>query len=153
MNTDTLTADDRLAIVDTLYRLGAGIDEADAGLIASALTPDVELDFGPAARFMGIDFPLLTGRDAAAQTLAATVGGLDTTHVVSNPRIEAHGAVVELKAMVEAAHFPPGDHSRSCVMKNRYTAEVVRDGASWRLRWLAVQCAWFDGDPRVLLGQ
>lgn len=148
-----LTAEDRLDIADALYRLGAGIDENSAALLESATIADAVIDFGPAARFMGIDFPVLTGREAIASTLTTTVGLLDTTHVVANPRVEVDGDRVILKAIVEAAHFPPADHSRRCVMKNRYVAEVRREDAVWRLANVTVDCAWFDGDSAVLLGQ
>lgn len=151
--TNDLTTADRLAIADALYRLGAGIDENSAELLESAVTADAAIDFGPAARTMGIDFPVLTGRDAIVSTLTATVGLLDTTHVVTNPRFLVEGNRVVLKAIVEAAHFPPNDHSRRCVMKNRYTAEMRQEGGLRRIATLDVQCAWFDGDPAVLLGK
>lgn len=148
-----LTAEDRLAIADALYRLGAGIDENSADLIASSATADAAFDFGPAARSMGIDFPPLVGRDAIVAALTASVGLLDTTHVAANPRIEVEEGGVVLRAVVEAAHFPPGDHSRRCVMKNRYAASMRREEGRWRIADLVVECAWFDGDPAVLLGR
>jgi SnoaL-like domain len=148
-----LTAADRTEIAEALYRLGAGIDENSAALLESAVTADAQIDFGPAARTMGIDFPLLSGRDQIVSTLTATVGLLDTTHVVSNPRVEFDGERVVLKAIVEAAHFPPGDHSRRCIMKNRYVAEVRQELGRWKLAAVEVRCAWFDGDPAVLLGK
>ena len=140
-----LTAEDRLGIADALYRLGAGIDEASDTLLASAFTAD--------AAAMGVEFPPLAGRDATASTLAATVGKLDTTHAVSNPRITVEDGRVVLRALVEAAHFPPGDRSRRCVMHNRYTADMRREDGAWRITHMEMQCAWFDGDPQVLLGQ
>lgn len=151
--TTELTAADRLEIADALYRLGAGIDENSAELLDGAVTEGAEIDFGPAARTMGIDFPLLTGRDEITSTLTATVGLLDTTHVVTNPRIEAEGDRVILKAIVEAAHFPSNDHRRRCLMKNRYVAEVRQELGRWKLAKVEVRCAWFDGDPAVLLGK
>lgn len=147
-----LSTDDRLDIVNALYVLGAGIDENSAPLLESAFTSDALVDFGPAGRAMGIDFPALTGREAIVSTLTSTVGLLDTTHTVTNPRIQLEGDRVILKAIVEAQHLPPGDHSRKCLMKNRYTAEVRRDQGTWRVAWLEVQNAWFEGEPNVLLG-
>lgn len=153
LNKKTLTAEDRLEIVETLYRLGAGIDENSAAHFEKAFAKNAVIDFGPAARFMGIDFPLLSGRDAIIGALTSSVGLLDTTHVVTNPLIEMDGDAVVMKAIVEAAHFPPGDHSRRCVMKNRYRAELRQEGGRWRLSNVVVNCAWFDGDPNVLLGK
>lgn len=147
-----LTVADRLDIVDALYRLGGGIDANDPALLGSAVTADAVVDFGPAARAMGIDFPVLNGRTALVSAITASVGLLDTTHTVSNPRVLADGSGVRLTAIVEAAHFIPGDHARRCIMKNRYTADVAREDGVWRLARLTVDCAWYDGNPSVLLG-
>jgi hypothetical protein len=142
-----------LPAADALYRLGAGIDDDDAAMIASALTEGATLDFGPAARAMGIDFPVLSGRDLTAATLSATVGKLITTHAVTNVRL--NGCTSDrlvLRALVEAAHFPPGDRTRQCIMKNVYRADLALEAKEWRIARLTVTCSWWTGDPQVLLG-
>ena len=53
----------------------------------------------------------------------------------------------------EPTHLPPDDHTRRCQMKNRYTTELVRDGARWRIRRLTIDNAWFVGDPQVVVGK
>jgi hypothetical protein len=50
---NVLTAEDRLDIEDALARFAAGIDENDPTTLGSVFTTDA-LDFGPAARAMGI---------------------------------------------------------------------------------------------------
>src|SRR3546814_756820 len=86
-------ADDQLAIVDALYRFGAGQDLRDRALFESAFTEQATLDFtGPAWR-LGASIPVFEGRHAIADTIFAAIGGLDTTHTVTNPREigRAHG--------------------------------------------------------------
>ena len=89
----TLDTANRFDIADALYRLGAGIDENSAELLESAVTADALIDFGLAARSMGIDGPVLMGRDAIVSTLTAAVGLLDT-------RMSSPTRVSRPKAMV-----------------------------------------------------
>ena len=71
-------ANDRYEIVDTLHRYAFGLDHGDADSLASAFTEDCLLDFRPAGRKLGIDFPRLTGRQAIVDALLPLLGPLDT---------------------------------------------------------------------------
>lgn len=142
-----------MEIVDVLYRFATGIDDNDTALLGSAFTPDAVLDFSPYARKMGLDLPRLEGRARITSFLGTNAGPQTTTHVVTNPRAMVEGNRAHLRALVEATHLPPQDHTRRCQMKNRYEAELLRDGARWRIRRLTIDNAWFEGDPAVLLGE
>lgn len=151
--TETITADDRLEIADLLYTIGAGLDGADAELLASAFTSDATFDFGPAARFSGIDFPVLEGREQVVGGLMGALGVLDTFHQVTNPRVAISDSGVVLTTQIEAAHFPAGDHSRHFLMKNRHTSVVVKVDGHWLVKSNVAEAAWVDGDVNVLLGK
>ena len=142
-----------LAIVDTLYRFTLGVDLNDRTILESALTIDAVLDFTHNKPLWGLDFPLLEGREAVITALQATVGPLDTTHVVTNPRVTVEGESATLEALLEAQHLPPSDHSRHCLMKNRYTTKLLLEDGKWKLGHLFVKGVWFTGDPKVLIGQ
>lgn len=144
---------DRLEIVDALYRFGAGIDFNRADFLESAIAIDAVVDFAPAARKAGLDFPLLTGRAMVIQVLTTTVGLLDTTHSVTNPRIQITGDTARLYAIVEAQHLPPQDRSRHFLMKNQYDVSLVRDGERWVISNMVVDNVWFTGEPNVLVGK
>jgi hypothetical protein len=60
MNTEQMISEvrDRLEIADALYRFGAGIDFNQSDLLESAAAIDAVIDFAPAARKAGLDFPL-----------------------------------------------------------------------------------------------
>lgn len=143
---------DRLEIVDALYRFGAGIDSCQAELLASAFTAEAVADFRPAAQKAGLEFPLLTGRESIVKTLISSVGALDTTHVVTNPRTKISGDTAKLYAIVEAQHLPPQDHSRHFLMKNPYEVDLVREGDRWLIGNLVIKNTWFTGEPKVLMG-
>lgn len=140
-------------IVDALYRFGAGQDLGDRDLFQSAFAPDATVDFvGPARRF-GVELPLFEGRAAITDTIMGTVASLDTSHTVTNPRVELDGDRARLFALVEAQHLPKGDHGRHLLLKNIYTMELSRDGERWVIDHMLIENVWFTGDPSVLFPQ
>ena len=144
---------DHLEITDALYRFGAGIDFNNDDLLASALAPDVIIDFTPSNKLWGLEFPVLSERNLIVQAFKHSVCLLDTTHVVTNPRIEINGDTAKLYAIVEAQHLPPNDHSRHCLMKNQYDVSLVRQGDRWVIKHLIVHGVWFTGEPSILMGK
>lgn len=138
-------------IVDALHRFAAGQDQRDRELFESAFSADAVVDFtGPAKRF-GVDLPIFRGRTAIADTIMGTTAGLDTTHSVTNPRIQVTHARAHLSALVEAQHLPKGDHSRHLLLKNVYTLELSRAGTGWVIDHMKIDNVWYTGDPTVLL--
>ena len=142
---------DHIAIVDALYRFGAGQDLRDRALFESAFAEHATLDFtGPAWR-LGAAIPVFEGRQAIADTIFAAIDGLDTTHTVTNPRVTAFdGRHATLFALVEAQHLPRHDHSRHLLLKHIYTTELSRQGAQWQIERMQIDMVWFSGDPTVL---
>lgn len=148
---DGVAVADHLDVVDALYRFGAGQDHRDRALFESAFTADAVVDFtGPARRF-GVTLPLFEGRAAIADTIMGTTAGLDTTHTVTNPRVEVSGDRARLSALVEAQHLPRGDHSRHLLLKNWYTVELVRERGRWLIRHMRIDNVWHTGEATVLL--
>ena len=142
---------DRAAIVDALYRFGAGQDLHDRALFESAFSEEATLDFTGPARRLGVEMPLLATRQAITEAIMAATGKLDTTHTVTNPRITAYdGERAELFALVEAQHLPRRDHSRHLLLKNIYTLEISRRDGRWTIDHMRIDNVWMDGDPAVL---
>lgn len=143
---------DKLAVVETLYRFAAGIDLRDNNLLASAFAEDAVSDFRPAAAKAGFEYPVLEGRGTIVAALSGSLGQVDTTHSVSNPRVSIDGDNAHLDALVEAQHVLQNDHSRHYLMKNRYDVEMVRQGEVWLIKRVTVDNVWRTGDPAVLVG-
>ena len=145
---------DRHEIADTLHRYAFGLDHGDADSLASTLTEDCILDFRPAGKKLGLEFPKLTGRQAIVDSLLPLLGPLDTSHTVSNLQIEISGDSATLYAYVMAQHFMPGDGPRreteNALLMNRYYCELFRDGPKWRLNRVRIDNAWAEGDPEIL---
>lgn len=147
----SLPAHDALAIVDALYRFGAGQDLRDRALFESAFGDDAVVDFtGPAER-LGVTITPFAGRQAIADAIMTATGPLTTTHTVTNPRVTAYdGTRATLIALVEAQHLPRADHSRHLLLKNIYTMELSRRGAAWVIDRMRIDNAWMTGDATVL---
>jgi SnoaL-like domain len=144
---------DRAEITDTLYRFALGQDLKDRDLFASAFTADAELDFRPAAARWGGNPPLMSGRDTIVDTiLAMFTGRVDTTHQVTNPRITIDGDTARLTALVEAQHLLIADPDTHALLKNPYTAGLVRDGSRWLIRRMRISNTWLTGDPAAIFG-
>jgi hypothetical protein len=144
---------DRAEITDALYRFGAGQDLADAALFASAFAPDATLDFTQPAQRLGVQMMPMEGREHIVATIMATLSQLDTTHTVTNPRIDIDGDRATMFALVEAQHLPKSDHSRNLLLKNIYTLSLARDGRRWLIEHLKIVNVWYRGDRAVLFGE
>ena len=135
----------RYEIADTLHRYAFGLDHGDADSLASALTEDCVLDFRPAGRKLGIEFPRLAGCQAIMDALLPLLGPLDTSHTASNLQIEISGDSATLYAHVMSQHFMPRQGSRpgseNALLMNRYNCELVRDGQKWRFKRVTIDNA------------
>ncbi len=122
--------------------------------MASALTEDCRFDFRRAGRKLEIDFPLLIGRDAILNTVLPSIGPLDTSHSVSNLRIEIVGDTATLHAYVLSQHFMLREGSRRgseyALLMNRYDCNLMRDRDKWRFKRMTIDNAWALGNPEIL---
>lgn len=151
-STEFQTTVDTFAVIDTLHRFAASIDQNDPTLLASAFTQNAVSDFRPAAAKAGFEYPVLEGRDTIVAALSGALSQLDTTHSVSNARVTLDGDSARLDALVEAQHVPQSDPSRHYLMKNRYDVELVREASVWLIQRVTVDNVWRSGDPAVLAG-
>jgi hypothetical protein len=145
---------DRYEIGDALHRFAFGIDHGDADSLVSALTEDCVLDFRPAGKKLGLDFPKLDGRKAIVDALIPLLGPLDTSHTASNLQIEISDDSATLYGYMLAQHFMPREGPRpgseNALLMNRYDCELVRDGQKWRLKKMVIDNAWAEGNPEIL---
>jgi hypothetical protein len=95
----------------------------------------------------------MQGREMIVSTILNPSTRIDTTHVVSNPRVQIHGDSATVTALVEAQHLPTGDHARHALLKNLYAVDATYDGTMWRMTNVIIDCVWFTGDPHVILGK
>jgi len=155
MSTDlSQLTNDRYEIADALHRFAFGLDHGDADSLTSALTEDCVLDFRPAGKKLGLDFPKLTGRAGIVDAILPLLGPLDTSHTVSNLQIEISEDSATIYAYVMSQHFMPREGSRpgseNALLMNRYDCQLVRHGQKWRFRQMMIDNAWAQGNPEIL---
>ena len=153
---DRLQVPDSGTVVDALLRFALGQDmrrtPGARELFASAFTEDAVLDFRPTAVALGLEVPLMEGRDMIVGIILNPDTHIDTTHVVSNARVQVDGDRARLTALVEAQHLPTGDHSRHALLKNFYDVELRLEDGLWRMAHVLIENVWFTGDPAVITG-
>jgi len=143
--------------VDTLVRYTVGLDCADSQQLESAFTSDAILDLTKFSK-LGMDIPIVQGREAIVQTCMDTVGiPLDTTHSLSNFQFlpGADDDQLRIKCYAEAQHFRKDqglmqtakDHYWS---KSRYEALLTYQEGAWRINHLAIEPLWSIGNVAVL---
>ncbi len=142
--------EDKLAVVEALYRFAAGIDLRDYGLLESSLTENAISDFRLAAAKAGLEYPVLHGRDVIVKALSGSLKSLITTHSISNPRVTINGDKALLEALVEAQHVPENDSTRHYLMKNRYTVDLQKIDGTWFIQRTIVDNFWRSGDASVM---
>jgi hypothetical protein len=132
------------------------LDEGDAGILLDLLTDDVVVDLTPATTKIGLEFPVLTGRDTVIPNMIGAVGPLDTMHVVSNVTYRDRGDGWLIEAYALAQHFLPGEgpdvtKTRHALMGNTWTLHVRSTSDGPRVARFVMDCRWMEGDPSVLL--
>jgi hypothetical protein len=145
-----MSPDERFEAIDALYRFAAGQDLRDERLLASAFAPHAALDFTQPARKLGAEVPVFTGREVIVSSIRSALGDVDTTHTVTNTRVDIQGDRATLFALVEAQHLPRADHSRNLLLKNFYWVSLQRSADGWSITHMRIENAWHRGDPKVL---
>ena len=140
--------DDRFEIIDALNRYAAGQDLHDAELLASAFSPDAELDF--ARGIPGVELPRIKGRDSIVAAIQTALADIDTRHTVTNTRIEIQKDTASLYVLVDARQRLRSGSGGSLLLKNFYWITLRRQGSRWAITKLRVENAWHSGEPKTL---
>jgi predicted SnoaL-like aldol condensation-catalyzing enzyme/ketosteroid isomerase-like protein len=148
--TATTRLEDRVEIVDALNRFAAGQDLRDPPLLASAFAPEATLDFTQPARRFGVDLAVIQGRETIVSSIQAALAELDTTHTVTNTRVDLEGDTASLFALVEAQHLSRANQARHLLLKNFYWVSLRRGDDGWVITRMRIENVWHVGDPTVL---
>ncbi|KAJ5294195.1 hypothetical protein PENANT_c028G00034 [Penicillium antarcticum] len=140
----------REAITDTIYRGVLGIDTNNFDLVLPALhnSPTTTFDLN-GEQHKGIE---------AIKTCAFDkVGPLDTTHTVSNVRIEMEDGAetASATAHILGQHYRAGEglveNSRGVLVGGLYFVDLVKDEhGAWKITMWRIKVIWMDGDKGVI---
>ncbi|WP_420369453.1 nuclear transport factor 2 family protein [Curtobacterium sp. L1-20] len=137
-------------------RWARALDTADASILETLLTEDIVVDMTPATTKIGLEFPVLQGRETVIPTMIGAVGPLDTMHAVSNVTALGLGDGYLVEAYALAQHYLPGEGpdvtaTRHALMGNTWTFHVRATPDGPRVARFTMDCRWMEGDPTVLL--
>jgi hypothetical protein len=140
---------EREAITDALYRAVIGVDSNDALLFNSA--------FGEDAVFH-MNGHIINGLDAARAQLLDFVGPMDTTHMISNVRVDIKekASTASLTAYALAQHCPPGRGRETGGPKylaaGEYFVDLVKNESDgvWKIEKWEMKSIWSQGDASVM---
>lgn len=148
----TLTSlTDREAITDALYRAAIAFDSNDVSLLNSAfVTPESAVIFD----FNG---NLINGLDSIRKRVFDFVGPMDTTHMISNIRVDLKDGAsnANLTAYALAQHSPQGKGIEPDGLKYLVAAEYFIDllkdeSGEWKIKKWAMKILWKQGDPSIM---
>ncbi|KAJ5758370.1 hypothetical protein N7520_005526 [Penicillium odoratum] len=138
------------AITDTLHRAVLAFDTADRSLLESSFLSDAVFD---------LDGRVMNGMDEARTQCFDIVSKLDTTHFVSNVRIDyVEGAsTASMTASALSQHYRPNTGktpgATNFMGGSLYYLDVVRDtDGLWKIKTWRMKLIWTTGDVGVMTG-
>ncbi len=146
-----LSLPDHQAIPDALYRSIAGLDSNNQDIFESAWHKDAAFVYDGAPPTQGIGAIL-------ASTFQYIGAGLDTTHFVSNVRVDVkEGAnTAAMTASALAQHCRKGEgrnpNGPRYLTGNTYWIDLAKDATDglWKMTKLEIKVIWCEGDASVV---
>lgn len=142
----------REAIVDALYRAIIGLDTNNYALFESAWIDRQDVVFE-------MDGNAMNGLDVIEENIFKNIGPLDTTHFLTNIRIEAKdgadSATVTTYAL--AQHYKAGEgkvpDTKRLLSGSMYSVDVVKDKGTdlWKIKTWNMKIVWTEGDMSIVM--
>ena len=144
-----MSAEDKLAVAECMYRYAAGVDTRDWAMYRSLFADEVEIDFssyGP-----GLP-PVTMAADDWVAGLKPLFGGLAATqHMMSNPLVELEGDSAQITMYMRAHHvFDPNDPESYYTVGGYYRNQLVSDRGHWKLVRVRLTVTWRLGHPEIM---
>ena len=145
------------AIADALYRATIGFDRNDFAIFGSAFAEDGSLEI-----ITGPNDPnqrtSVNGLSTLKTQIFDHVGPMDTTHMISNVRINHKPGdnIASLTAYALAQHCPPGRGAEfdgpKYIAGAEYRIDLVQDQSDglWKIKKWVIDAIWRQGDPSVI---
>ena len=140
----------REAITDAIYRAVLGLDTGDKALFDSALTQDANFD---------LNGNVMVGLDAIHAGSYELISKLDTTHFISNARVNARDgdSTASMTASALAQHYRHKEGievgATSLMTGSLYFLDLVKDdeGGLWKIKNWKLKLIWAEGDWSIMV--
>ena len=144
----------REAIADAIYRAAIGFDRNDVSSFNSALTgEDASFEIHDGEKVTSV-----SGTSKLRDQVFAHVGPMDTSHMISNIRVDLKDGAntASLTAYALAQHCPPGrgkeQDGPKYLVGGEYWIDVVKDESDglWKIKKWVLDVIWKQGDASVM---
>jgi hypothetical protein len=144
-----MSAEDKLAVAECMYRYATGVDTRDWLMYRSLFADEVEVDFSSFAPGLA---PRTMAADHWVAGLKPLFGGLAATqHMMSNPLVELDGDRAQITMYVRAHHvLDPDDPESYYTIGGYYRNGLVREHGHWKLVRVHLIVTWRRGDPAIM---
>lgn len=139
---------ERESIKDTIYSIAAAFDENDFSIMKSVCDKNMIFD---------LNGFVMEGLEEIRIKSLNVVGPMDTTHTVSNVRVDlkADGRKATATANAIAQHYLPGQgqekDARNFLAGTRYYFELAKDESdSWKIEKYVLKIVWTQGHISVM---
>jgi 3-phenylpropionate/cinnamic acid dioxygenase small subunit len=144
-----VSAEDKLAVAECVYRYATGVDTRDWAMYRSLFADEVEIDFS--SYDPGL-LPVTVAADDWVAGMKPLFGGLAVTqHMMSNPLVELEGDSAQITMYVRAHHvFEPEDPESYYTVGGYYRNRLVRERGNWKLVRVNLNVTWRLGHPEIM---
>jgi hypothetical protein len=140
----------REAITDAIYRATLGFDHNDAAIFNTAFVPDHE------SVIFDLNGTIFHGLGDIRTKLLDFVGPMDTTHMISNVRVDLKEGEQEaqLNCYALAQHCLKGegmnDAGKKYLAASEYWVDFEKGDGGWGIKKWVMKIIWTQGDASVL---
>jgi len=144
-----LSLSTREAVADALYRGVLGLDTNDLAMWKSAwLEHDSSMDL----------YGRIMQGDELIENLFKSIGPLETTHTISNIRVNVKEGedTAGMTASAVAQHYRPGEgvnpDTKGFLTGGLYFIDLVKDKSDglWKMRKWTLKLVWVEGDASIV---
>lgn len=144
-----MSAEDKLAAIETVYRYATGVDTRDWALYRSVFADLVRFDFSS----YGLEQPVveMPADDWVAAVKLQFSGLHATQHCMTNPLADIKGDSAAVTMYLRAIHvFDPNDPTAWYTVGGYYNDELVRRDGRWLLCGVKLTVTWQQGDRSIM---
>jgi hypothetical protein len=143
-----MSAEDKLAVAETVYRYALGVDTRDWPLYRAQFADRVRVDFSSS---FGRPVVEVAADDWVAGVRPQFEGLHASNHMMSNPLVELTGDTARIRMYVQATHvLDADDPTSSYTIGGYYDDELVADDDRWVLTAVKLIVLWTAGDPGIM---
>ena len=137
--------EDRVAVLETVYKYAQGLDTRDWLLYRSIFTDEIDVDF---SGYNGVPGERMSADRWIAQIKPLFTGISATQHIMTNPIVEFSEKGAVCRMYIQAEHFLAS--GEGFAIGGYYTDRLVRQKGQWRISAIKLTVFWRRGNADIM---